>query len=134
MKSTKPNILYCLLILLLVAGSSLVIAAEPTRITGSVYCDHNQNGQFDHKEKGLKNIHVQIFAGQCGGNALQMIHTDEDGNFTFQGFDAGTYFVRADVACVCGGRMPTTTSCQKVVLSAGEAIELPPFGYSEYGQ
>jgi hypothetical protein len=134
MKPSKPVIIHILLALLLTAGYVQLLAAESTLITGSVYCDHNQNGSFDNDEKGLENIHIQIFAGQCGGNALQMIHTDEEGNFTFQGFDAGTYFIRADVACVCGGRMPTTTSCQKLELSAGQTISLPPFGYSEYGQ
>jgi hypothetical protein len=128
-------IIFCFLpVLLLVAGHGRVIAEESTLITGSVYCDHNQNGRFDNEEKGLENIHIQIFAGQCGGNVLQMVHTDKEGNFNFQGFEAGTYFIRADVACVCGGRMPTTSSCQKVELSAGGTINLAPFGYSEYGQ
>lgn len=109
-------------------------AAEPSLITGSVYCDHNQNGKLDNDEKGLENIHVQIFSSYCGGTALQTVHTDRDGNFAFRNFAPDTYFISADLACVCGGRMPTTTACHEVDLLAGQTVNLLPFGYSEYGQ
>lgn len=110
------------------------MAMELTSITGAVYCDHNNDGQLGGGDEGLENVHVQIFINKCGGTALQTVHTNKDGNFTFHGFDPNTYFIRADVPCVCGGRMPTTISCQKVVLSEGESINLPPFGYTDYGQ
>ena len=120
--------------LLLVFGSGVSMATESSFINGSVYCDHNKNGDCDQEDKGLANIHVQIFLDKCGGTALQTIHTDKEGNFSFRDFNANTYFVRADVPCVCGGRVPTTNTCQKVVLKAGETVELPPFGYTEFGQ
>ena len=121
-------------IFLMTAGLDPLLAVESSLISGSVYCDHNQNGSFDEQDKGLKNIHVQIFVDQCGGTALQTIHTDKDGEFTFKGFDANTYYIRADIVCVCGGRMPTTNTCQKVELKEGETLKLQPFGYSDYGQ
>ena len=111
-----------------------VAPMESGRITGSVYCDHNKNHQFDKTEKGLENIHVQIFVKQCSGPALQTVHTDFEGKFVFEGFGPDTYYIRSDVACVCGGRMPTTNTCQKVILEEGMTIDLPPFGYTEYGQ
>lgn len=109
-------------------------AGESGLITGSVYCDLNYNGRLDEGEEGLENIHVQLFADYCGGTALQMIHTDRDGKFIFRGYEPGAYLVRADLACVCGGRQPTTTTCQRADLRSGESVNLPPFGYSDYGQ
>ena len=130
----KVSIIFFFCVLLMGVSIGSVAAMESSAITGAVYCDHNNNGQLDNEEKGLENIHVQIFINKCGGTALQTIHTNKDGNFTFHGFDPNTYFIRSDVPCVCGGRMPTTNTCQKVVLREGETVVLPPFGYSEYGQ
>ena len=123
-----------LLPLIFTAYSDLLPAAETGSIAGNVYCDHDKNGICDCEETGLKNIHVQIFAGHCGGNALQTVTTDEKGNFAFESFNPGTYFVSVDLDYVCGGRVPTTGNCQQVVLVNGENITLPAFGYSEYGQ
>ena len=123
-----------LLSLLLTAYSGHLIAAETGSITGNVYCDQDKNGICDCEETGLKNIHVQIFAEQCGGTALQTVSTDEKGNFAFEHFNPGTYFVLVDLKYVCGGRVPTTWNCQQVTLDNGESITLPAFGYSEYGQ
>jgi hypothetical protein len=130
----KTSIYVVLSIFLLVVAMGHTRAMESSSITGAVYCDHNHNGQLDNEEKGLENIHVQIFIDECSGTALQTVHTNKDGNFTFHGFDPNTYFIRSDVPCVCGGRMPTTNTCQKVELKEGETVILPPFGYSEYGQ
>ena len=123
-----------LLPLLLTAYSGHTRAAESGFITGNVYCDHDKNGICDCEEAGLKDIHVQIFARHCGGNALQTVATDEKGNFAFESFKPGTYFVSVDLDYVCGGRIPTTGNCQEVTLVDGENITLPAFGYSEYGQ
>lgn len=123
-----------LLSLIFTVYSDHLPAAETGSIAGNVYCDLDKNGICDCEETGLKNIHVQIFAGHCGGNALQTVATDEKGNFTFERFDPGTYFVSVDLDYVCGGRVPTTRNCQQVVLTDGENITLPAFGYSEYGQ
>jgi hypothetical protein len=114
--------------------SVLAQAGETTLINGSVYCDHNKNGNCDKDDQGLKDIPVEVFQGWCGGNAIQVTHTDSGGKFQFKDLAADTYFVRADVPCVCGGRMPTTATCQEVVLLEGEVVQLPPFGYSEFGQ
>ena len=119
---------------LLTTYGGQLIAAETGSISGNVYCDHDKNGICDCEETGLKDIHVQIFAERCGGTALQTVATDEKGNFAFRRFSPGTYFVSVDLDYVCGGRVPTTTHCQQVKLIDGENINLPAFGYSEYGQ
>ena len=139
MKPSKfviPLLVFVLLLfaLLPVALSDQVTAPDPGLITGNVYCDQDKNGICDCEEGGLEDIHIQIFEQHCGGTALQTISTDEHGNFAFRAFDPGTYFVMVDLEYVCGGRVPTTTYCQKVNLLAGETINLPAFGYSEYGQ
>lgn len=123
-----------LLPLLLTAYSGLSIAGETGSITGNVYCDKDKNGVCDCEETGLKNIQVQIFTKHCGGTALQTVSTDEKGNFAFEHFVPGTYFVSVDLKYVCGGRVPTTRNCQRVSLVDGESVNLPAFGYSEYGQ
>ena len=123
-----------LLPLLLTAYSGHTRAAETGFITGNVYCDHDKNGICDCEEKGLKEIQVQIFTEHCGGTALQTVATDEKGNFAFERFNPGTYFIAVDLDYVCGGRVPTTSNCQRVKLVNGENINLPAFGYSEFGQ
>ena len=123
-----------LLAMLLTAYSGQTSAAETGFITGNVYCDQDKNGICDCEEKGLKNIHVQIFADHCGGTPLQTVGTDEKGNFAFERFEPGSYFIAVDLDYVCGGRVPTTSNCQQVKLVNGENINLPAFGYSEFGQ
>jgi len=134
MRLSKFTVPLLLLPLLFTAYSDNLKASETGSITGNVYCDHDKNGICDCEETGLKNIHVQIFTEHCGGTALQTIATDEKGNFAFESFNPGTYFVSVDLDYVCGGRIPTTTNCQQVTLVNGEIITLPAFGYSEYGQ
>ena len=123
-----------LLLFALLPGVSDAIASETGSISGNVYCDKDKNGTCDCEEGGLADIDVQIFSGYCGGTALQTVSTDTKGNFIFQGFETGTYFIKADLDYVCGGRVPTTTRCQQVRLAEGEALVLQPFGYSEFGQ
>lgn len=123
-----------LLALLLTAYNGPLTAAETGSITGNVYCDQDKNGTCDCEEDGLKDIHVQIFVDHCGGTALQTVSTDEKGNFAFESFVPNTYFVLVDLDYVCGGRVPTTVNCQQAKLVDGETVNLPAFGYSEYGQ
>jgi len=113
-----------LLTLLLGAYNSQLPAAEAG----------DKNGVCDCEEGGLKDIPIKIYTNQCGGTPLQTVSTDEKGNFTFESFDPGTYFVMVDLDYVCGGRVPTTSRCQKVQLEHGETVDLPAFGYSELGQ
>jgi hypothetical protein len=109
-------------------------ATEPGSINGNVYCDEDKSGSCDCEEHGLKGIPVQIFTQHCGGVAIQSVATDEQGNFSFNHYEPGIYYIRVHLDYVCGGRKPTTSSCQKINLSAGEILNLPPFGYSKYGQ
>ena len=134
MKRSKFQSSLFLLALLLAAFGSQATAAEQGSITGNVYCDKDKNGICDCEESGLKGIPIQIFVEHCGGVALQTVSTDLKGNFAFEHFDPGTYYVKVDLDYVCGGRVPTTASCKQVDLSAGQTVELPAFGYSEFGQ
>ena len=134
MKLFKHATLLFLLALLLAAYSGRSAAAETGSITGNVYCDQDKNGICDCEESGLKGIHINIYVEHCGGTPLQTVSTDEKGNFAFESFEPGSYFVSVDLDYVCGGRVPTTTNCQQVKLLDGENVSLPAFGYSEYGQ
>ena len=134
MKPFKHATLLFLLALLLAAYSGRSAAAETGSITGNVYCDQDKNGICDCEESGLKGIHINIYVEHCGGTPLRTVFTDEKGNFVFESFEPGSYFVSVDLDYVCGGRVPTTTNCQQVKLLDGENVNLPAFGYSEYGQ
>ena len=120
--------------LMLVAYCNPAIAQDHGSITGNVYCDKDKNGICDCEEGGLKDIHILIHKKSCGGAVLQTIHTDVQGNFTFRGFEPGKYFIKVDLDYVCGGRVPTTATCQEVDLAAGETIALTAFGYTAYGE
>jgi hypothetical protein len=109
-----------LLLFALLPGVNNAVAAETGSIKGNVYCDKDKNGTCDCEEGGLADINMQIFTQHCGGTALQSVSTDKKGNFTFQSFAPGTYFIMADLDYVCGGRVPTTPRCQQVKLGAGQ--------------
>jgi len=134
MKSPKITALPILLTLLLSAPGAALLAAERGSITGNVYCDQDKNGVCDCEEGGLEGVTVKIFTERCGGTPLRAVSTDEKGNFTFDSFDPGTYFVLVDIRYVCGGRVPTTSSCRQVRIQDGETVTLPAFGYTEFGQ
>jgi hypothetical protein len=134
MKLSKKIAQLLTLTMFLVLCHGQLTAAESGSIMGRVYCDLDNNGICDCEEQGLKDISIKIFDRQCGGNALQTVHTDAEGNFSFQNFDEGTYFILVDLDYVCGGRVPTTKSCQQVRLPADETISLDPFGFSVLGQ
>ena len=134
MKPSKLKTILFLTTLLLTMPGAALVAAERGSITGNVYCDRDKNGVCDCEEGGLKGITVEIFTEHCGGTPLQSVSTDEKGNFTFESFDPGTYFVMVDIEYVCGGRVPTTASCRQVQLVDGETVTLPAFGYTEFGQ
>jgi hypothetical protein len=134
MKPSKLKTIFFLTTLLLSMPGAALVAAERGSITGNVYCDRDKNGVCDCEEGGLKGITVEIFTEHCGGTPLQSVSTDEKGNFTFESFDPGTYFVMVDIEYVCGGRVPTTASCRQVKLVDGETVTLPAFGYTEFGQ
>jgi hypothetical protein len=134
MKCLKIWIFLLMVALLPGAFDRPAMASEKASITGKVYCDHDKNGVCDCEETGLAGLRVKIFTEYCGGTALRAVSTDKQGEFTFKGVEPGTYFIMVDLDYVCGGRVPTTTNCRQIKLAAGEALELPAIGYSEYGQ
>ena len=134
MKCSKLVLPLLILALMPSAFNNLAIASEQGSVTGKVYCDKDKNGACDCEEDGLAGLRIKIFAKHCGGTALHVVSTDKQGNFSFQGVEPGEYFIMVDLDYVCGGRVPTTTNCQQIKLAAGETLNLPAIGYSEYGQ
>ena len=134
MEFTRLLMMICLLMPVAAFAAGDFEHVQAGTINGSVYCDADEDGKCGCEEHGLKDIHIQLFAGQCGGMALQTIHTGEEGNFSFHVPRPGHYFVKVDLDYVCGGRVPTTTTCREVSLAAGETVELTPFGFSNYGK
>jgi hypothetical protein len=134
MKCSKIAMLLLMAALVPGAFGSLALAAEKASVAGKVYCDRDKNGVCDCEEAGLAGLQVKMFREYCGGTALRMVSTDKQGSFTFKGVEPGTYFIMVDLDYVCGGRVPTTTNCRQIKLAAGETLDLPAIGYSEYGQ
>ena len=134
MKYLKLTILTLLLAPMLTVADDPVATTQVDGINGRVYCDLNKDGVCDCEEGGLKGIHIQLFTERCGGMAMQTIHTDEKGEFSFHVHKSGTYYVMVDLDYVCGGRVPTTSICQQVEFTDGGSVTLEPFGYSVTGQ
>lgn len=134
MKHFKLLVLACLLAPALAFPAGQPHFDESGTINGNVYCDQDEDGQCNCDEQGIEDMHIQIFATQCGGTPLQTIHTDKQGNFSFHVPKPGHYYVMVDLDYVCGGRLPTTKTCQQVDLKAGETVTLEPFGYTVYGK
>lgn len=133
-KRAKFLVLVILLFPALVCATGDSGHEQAGTIIGSVYCDRDEDGQCGCEEQGLKNVHIRLFTEHCGGTVLQTIHTDKDGNFSFHVQRPGEYFVMPDLRYVCGGRLPTTTTCREVALEAGETVTLAGFGYSLPGK
>ncbi|MCW8926508.1 MAG: carboxypeptidase-like regulatory domain-containing protein [Xanthomonadales bacterium] len=134
MKPLKILILACLLVPAVAFAAGQSHFDESGTINGNVYCDQDEDGKCNCAEQGIEDMHIQIFATQCGGTPLQTIHTDKKGNFSFHVPKPGHYYVMVDLDYVCGGRIPTTQNCRQVDLQAGETVTLEPFGYSIYGK
>ncbi len=72
----------CLLLLCLSALPSFVCAKI---VSGTVYKDKKQNGSFDPKEKGIKNVSVS--------NGSIVVLTDKKGRYSIELFDGDTLFI-----------------------------------------
>ena len=125
MKRTLALLCLCALILMACAAPD----PQSASIKGSVYFDENSNEDCDC-ECGIPDVNIKLFKGACGGELLEIIHTDDEGNFLFSALAAGAYCVFSDLDPQCNGFMPTTSISYSVDLLAGEAVELEGFGYN----
>jgi len=63
-------------------------------ISGSVYIDRNSNGVRDAGETGIEGVEVTLLGTDAFGNAVELTTlTDANGNYSFEGLNAGTYQV-----------------------------------------
>jgi len=71
--------------------------AQPVSISGTVYNDINNSGDFDAGETGIQNVTVKLYAADVDGNptgvALQTATTDADGAYSFSNVMPGRYVV-----------------------------------------
>ena len=69
-----------------------VVKAEPASISGSVFVDRNNNGEFDSGEKPLANVEVNLKGIDFAGNTVvRATTTAADGSYMFDNLDPGTY-------------------------------------------
>ena len=76
-------------------SSSPRAQVAPSRLTGVVYFDLNQNGVFDGPDAGIATVRV-ILSGvdDLGGAVMLQTTTGADGSYAFEGLRPGTYSLR----------------------------------------
>ena len=73
-------------------GSETTVAAGSNALSGVVFQDTSEDGIRDVGEIGVAGIIVDVLDPE--GNFLARVITDADGNYSFTGLAAGTYFLR----------------------------------------
>lgn len=121
--------------LMLIGASTLLLSAcgeadeQYASVSGRVYFDQDADKECDECECGIPEVHIKLFESSCGGELINIIHTNQDGNFVFLGLQAGQYCVFSDLDPQCNGYMATTSVSHQFELQAGEALTLKGFGY-----
>jgi len=68
---------------------------KPAQIGDKVWLDKNGNGIQETGENGVGNITVKLET--CGGNLLQTITTNVNGNYLFDGLTPGSYRIKFEI-------------------------------------
>lgn len=71
--------------------AALPAAAQTATIGNRVWYDANANGLQDAGEKGITSALVYLYTGS--GNSYSYRYTDVNGNYSFSGIPAGTYYL-----------------------------------------
>ncbi len=96
----------------------------PASITGTVYCDKNNNSIADAGE-GLAGVIVTL--KNAGGGVVATATTDANGNYTFGSLPAGNYTVVAPTAA--GGCTVVSTNPIAICLAYGQISSGNKFRY-----
>ena len=114
------------------ASCTPVEEPETASISGGIYTDCDKNAQWENSEKGIANMPVRLYHGDCGENLLQSHQTNENGEFLFTGLAPGEYCVYPDFefkSCGYAGNFPTTAITRHVTLESGTKADLVWFGF-----
>ncbi len=68
---------------------------KPAQIGDKVWLDKNGNGIQENGENGVVNITVKLET--CGGNQIQTLLTDVNGNYLFGGLTPGSYRIKFEL-------------------------------------
>jgi uncharacterized repeat protein (TIGR01451 family) len=69
-------------------------AIPTSQITGSVFFDENQDGSQGTDEIGIEGVEVTLTGTDVYGNPVEVtVLTDSQGNYSFDGLNAGTYSI-----------------------------------------
>jgi cyclophilin family peptidyl-prolyl cis-trans isomerase len=95
-----------------------VIFGELPSITGTVFVDLNQNGQFDSGEPGLagQTVFLNIDGSGAPDADNPSTTTDSNGNYAFGTEPAGAYSVEVQLS----GNVTVTTSTQSITVTTGQ--------------
>ncbi|MEM1179709.1 MAG: SdrD B-like domain-containing protein [Acidobacteriota bacterium] len=105
-----------------------------------VWLDADGDGQRDGAENGIPGVTVELYDpgadGVFGGGddtLLGTATTDANGNYRFEGLDAGTYVARVDTSTLPGGGTDLTATTANptapILLSDGERYADADFGF-----
>ncbi|HMX15515.1 MAG TPA: SdrD B-like domain-containing protein [Rhodocyclaceae bacterium] len=73
------------------AGNNFAEVA-PSRITGTVFLDQNNNGAQNGADTGISGVVVELL--DAGNSVVASTTTDASGNYSFSGLQPGTYSIR----------------------------------------
>jgi uncharacterized repeat protein (TIGR01451 family) len=74
------------------SATDIVLAPAPSSISGSVFLDPSQHGNFVPPDVGLPGVTITLTGVASGGTSVTAtVVTDKNGNFTFTALEPGTY-------------------------------------------
>lgn len=98
---------------------------EPAQISGYVYHDSNNNGEFETGEEAISGVTVSLFDGD--GVFLEAQQTDADGSYEFNRLLAGVYDLREQQPDGWSDGLDTAGTVRSAVVGAamnpGDAID-----------
>ena len=104
------------------------IVIPPGSISDAIWIDENGNGIRDEGEPGLGGVTVVVLGED--GEIVEVLITDENGNFIIENLEDGAYTIEIDLETVPGDLYPTTNPSVTYVIEGGNGHAEEDFGFN----